>query len=86
MMLMMGSLWRLANSIVIKVMGRSHLNDARTKIFIDVSISNDRNFASDQRQHNILTDQSGVARIFRMNGNGRITEQVSGRVVAISKV
>ena len=59
---------------VVEIMCRGYLDRARARFRIRMKVTNDRNTATDKRQHDILADQVLVARVFRVHGNGGIAQ------------
>ena len=65
----------LTHRKVIEVMRRRDLHAARAELTVNVFVSDHRNGAVAKRQHDFFTDQIFVAFVFRMHGNGLVTEK-----------
>ena len=65
-------------------MGRCDLYTSCSEFFVYIFIGDHRNLSVCERKLQHLADEILVALIFRIYGNSSITQQVSGRVVAIS--
>ncbi len=63
---------------VVEVVSRSDLYRAATEFLVNVIIGDDRDFTTDQRQHNALADQISIAFVFGMHGHGGIAEHSFG--------
>ena len=64
----------LADLIVVEVVRRGDFHAAGTEGLVDVFVGNDRNRAAGQRQYYLTADQTAVAFVFRMHGNGCIAK------------
>ena len=68
----------LAHSVVVGVVGWGDLNEAGTKVSVDMPILKDRNLAVDNRQHDGLTHKGGLLGILRGDGDARVAEHGLG--------
>ena len=64
----------LSDHEVVFIVGRSDLNSTGSFFRIRIRVSDDRDLASYQRQDHGLADHVGISFVFRVNGNGHITE------------
>ena len=64
----------LADFEVIEIMRRRDLDRTGTRFRIGIVIRNDRNMTPDQRQDHIISDQSMIARVVRIDRNTRIAQ------------
>ena len=63
---------------IVEVVGRSDLDRASALLRIGIFVGNDRNAPSDQRQNDVLPDESRVAFIVRMHGDRCVAEHGFG--------
>lgn len=72
----------LADLKIVEVMRRRNLDRARTGFRIGIIVCNDRNVATDEREHHVVSDQSMVTPVLRVDRDTGVASMVSGRVVA----
>ena len=68
----------LADRVVVRVVRRRDLDDARAELAVDVRIGDHRNRAAAQRQRDLLADERGVALVVGVHHHGGVAEHGLG--------
>ncbi len=68
----------LADKEVVRVVGRGYLDQAGAELWIDIAVSDNRNYAVGEWQAHHFADKCGVALVIRMRGNGCIAKESLG--------
>ncbi len=67
---------------IVDIVCRGDLQGPGSKTFIHIGIGDNRDSSLGQRQVNLLTGQTLIPFVLRIDGHARIPSMVSGRVVA----
>ena len=68
----------LTHGVVVGIVGRGDLDEAGTKVGVDVPILKDGDLTVDDREHDGLTHEGGLLGILRGDGNARVAEHGLG--------
>ena len=68
----------LTHGVVVGVVGRRDLNEARAKVGVDVVVGEDGDLAVDDRQHDSLAHEGGLLGVLRGDGDARVAEHGLG--------